>query len=489
MTVSGPLRRDITDGLGGPLGQLALTRLGPAPTIRAMYILTRYVAWEVVKYFLAALVTLTLIFTLGIGVKRGILDEGFPPLLMLQSIPYLMPEILGITIPVAMLFSVSSVFGRMTGANEIVALKSLGISPMAAVWPVLALAAFTSLGTIWMYEITATKCRPGFRRLAYDSIEEIVYSRLQKKSSYDGDLFFIAVKRVESRGDRRVLIQPTITLKSQPGRPKVTITAAEAELHTNHKSHALDIICRNGEIDVEGHVRMSFSDEQTYSVPIPAPTWDHRHRDWVAMQRRPGLIAEIEAEIASLRKSRASIEKLGEANKALGIASPHQGAESDRRPDRRPIPPHLPLEDRAIPPVVERFHLLVLRPDRHAGGHAVAPRRRPDQLLRLFPADLGRILPAVDDRRGPVDLGHSAADFVLDGQRDSGDSGRDPLAPHCTPLAGRVAEDGARRVARGRRQGEHASGGAGDRQLGLPAAAEPRGYQPCSGMHPSLKDV
>ncbi len=100
---------------------------------------------------------------------------------MFQIMPFILPEMLGITIPVAMLFAVSIVFGRMTGANEMVALKSLGISPMAVVWPVLALAAFTSLGTVWMYEIAATWCRPSFRRLVCESIEEIAFSRLQKK--------------------------------------------------------------------------------------------------------------------------------------------------------------------------------------------------------------------------------------------------------------------------------------------------------------------
>ncbi len=215
----------------------------------------------------------------------------------------------------------------MTGANEIVALKSLGISPMAVVWPVLALAAFTSLGTIWMYEIAATWCRPNFRRLVCESIEEIAYSRLQKKSSFDCDLFSITVKRVENRDGRRILIQPTITLKSQPGQHKVTLTAAEAEFHTNWKAGTLEIICRNGEIDVDdGHMKMSFVDEQTYSVPLPKPTWDPRHRDWAASGDIPGLIAEIQAEIDALQKNLRSLEKLREANKALGVAASHDDA-------------------------------------------------------------------------------------------------------------------------------------------------------------------
>lgn len=311
--------------------RLALTRCVHAPTIQTMYILTRYVVWDVLKYFLAALLVLTLIFTFGMGFKRGIIDEGFPPLVMLQSIPFILPEMLGITIPVAMLLAVSSVFGRMTGFNEMVALKSLGISPMALVWPVLALAAFTSLGTILMYEVSARWCRPGFLRLASNSIEEIAYSRLQKKSSYDHELFSVTVKGVEIREGHRILVKPTITLKAQPGKPKITLTAAEAEFHMNHEAKTFDIVCRNGEIDVEGRVRMSFPDEQPYSLPMHPPAWDPRHRDWVASGSIPGLIAGLQAEIKGLRKTQQSLDEIRKANESLGITMPSAEADNIAR--------------------------------------------------------------------------------------------------------------------------------------------------------------
>ena len=81
-----------------------------------MYILTRYVVWEVLKLFLAALVGLTLILTLTVGMKEA--SAGAPASVMLYAMPFMLPEILGITIPVSMLFSVCSVFGRMTGPTR-----------------------------------------------------------------------------------------------------------------------------------------------------------------------------------------------------------------------------------------------------------------------------------------------------------------------------------------------------------------------------------
>ncbi len=179
-----------------------------------MYILTRYVVWEVLKIFVAALLGLTLMVTFGMAFNEGH-KMGLPTMVMLRTMPYMIPEMLGITIPVAMLYAVSSVFGRMTGANEIVAIKSLGINPMVVVWPVVVFAGFLSLGTVWMYEIAATWSRPSVERTVCESLEEIVYGMLQTNHSLEGDdfPFSITVKRV----DGRKLIQPTIILKGAAG--------------------------------------------------------------------------------------------------------------------------------------------------------------------------------------------------------------------------------------------------------------------------------
>jgi lipopolysaccharide export system permease protein len=264
-----------------------------------MYIVTRYVVWEVLKYFLVAVVALTLIVTPVMVIKEG-MGQGCPATVMLRIMPFALPEMLGITIPASMLFAVCSVFGRMTGANEVVALKSLGISPMAIVWPAIVLASFTSLGTVWMYEIAATWCKPKGKQILTESIEEITISMLQKNRSYECDPFGITVKRVADplkRGGRPRLIQPTITIK---GPPKITISAAEATLHTDWKARQLQIECVRGEFDLAGRGRMLNldKDQQLFSIPIPEPNIDRFHRDWVALRNVPKLVGELEDGVA-----------------------------------------------------------------------------------------------------------------------------------------------------------------------------------------------
>jgi lipopolysaccharide export system permease protein len=271
-----------------------------------MYILTRQVVWEVLKLFLAALLGLTLVLTLTVGMREA-LNAGAPASVALYALPFMLPGVLGITIPVSMLFSVCSVFGRMTGANEIVALKSLGINPMAVIWPAILLAAFLSLGTVRMYEIAATQCKPAFERILAESIEEIVYSVLQKNHSIDRDQFSITVKSV----DKRTLIRPTITINNGPS--KLTISAAEAELHWDWKQHCLRFIYRDGVVDLdEGKGRYTTPGESEYDLRIEMPKPPPYHRDYVALGNVPALVAELQT-------TKRQLEHLRDANRALGV--------------------------------------------------------------------------------------------------------------------------------------------------------------------------
>ncbi len=259
-----------------------------------MWIFTRYVVWEVLKYFVAGLLVLTLVVTVGMGVKEG-LAKGLPPVVMLRTMPFMIPEMLGITLPVAMLYSVCTVFGRMAGSNEIVALKSLGISPMAVIAPVLVMSVFLSLTTVGIYELAATWCRPTVQRVVIESIEDIAYGMLRANRSFQAEGFSITVKRV----DGRRLIQPTITIASRGNEPAMTLLAEEAELRADYDERLLSIYCRNGEVDVEGHVRLSFTDTQKYVVPFKEPE-KPVHRDWLATNEIPGHIVALKRSLADL---------------------------------------------------------------------------------------------------------------------------------------------------------------------------------------------
>src|SRR5262245_34147358 len=114
-----------------------------------MRTLTRYVLSEFCKVFLTTLGSLTLLFLIA-GVVKEALDRGLGLGQVLPLIPYLLPNALLFTVPGTSLFAVCLVYGRMSGMNEVVALKSLGISPWEILRPCLFAGFVLSLITVWL---------------------------------------------------------------------------------------------------------------------------------------------------------------------------------------------------------------------------------------------------------------------------------------------------------------------------------------------------
>ena len=107
-------------------------------------ILHRYVIDQVLRSFLLALLTLTGVIVLFMVMAEAT-RQGLPPQAVVRLIPYIIPGTLPYTIPVALLFSVSVVYGRMAGDNEVIAVKSAGCSAWILLGPALGLGVVLSL--------------------------------------------------------------------------------------------------------------------------------------------------------------------------------------------------------------------------------------------------------------------------------------------------------------------------------------------------------
>lgn len=266
-----------------------------------MRTVTRYVVFDVLKLFAVTLGLLTMLMVVPVLFKEA-RDQGLEPLQILRIIPYTLPEALRYTVPATVLFAVSTVYGRMSGSNEIVALKSLGISPMAVVWPVLGLALVLSLGTMALNELALTWGRANVRRVIVASVEEIAYSMLRTHRSFTAPNFSIIVRRVEGRR----LISPTITFKNPGENRTITLTAEEATLKSDAAKNLMTIWCRRGTIDVEGQARLRFEDSLERSVPLalqeesPEPLPSQ-----VAMTNLPALLARKGQDLEALETRRA----------------------------------------------------------------------------------------------------------------------------------------------------------------------------------------
>jgi len=206
--------------------------------------LTRYVLREISQVFVVTLIALTSFMVL-VGAVQVALARGLGIVQIVQALPYLLPNALMFAVPGTMLFAVSMVYGRMSGANELVALKSLGISPMVVIWPALAMSVLLSFATVWLNDLAMSWGFYGVERVVIDSAEEIAYSVLRTHKSFKGPAFEVTVRRV----DGHLLIDPVFSLPQGDGSRTVDIKAKSAELKSVPGSGKLTLILYHAIVD------------------------------------------------------------------------------------------------------------------------------------------------------------------------------------------------------------------------------------------------
>jgi lipopolysaccharide export system permease protein len=154
-----------------------------------------------------------------------------------QSIPYVFAEMSPISLPVTLLLAVTIFFSRMSGNNEIIALKSLGIPPKALLMPVFAIAFLFSIIGVGIAELAITYGRQGISLLIYSNAEKILFERLRHDHQFvtDNKQITILVKGVDEQ--QRRLDEPTIILKKEG----VRIEARSATIEMNYKAELLTV--------------------------------------------------------------------------------------------------------------------------------------------------------------------------------------------------------------------------------------------------------
>jgi len=222
----------------------------------------RYVFIQLLMVFIVTLTGMTLLMLLaGVGmeaVKQGL---GLGPIVRLM--PYMLPNALRFAVPGTVLFAACSVYGRMSGSGEVLAIKSLGISPMAIIWPGFILAFVVSLVAVWLNDVAVTWGMRGVQRVVIQSVEQIAYGMLRTQRSYVNSRFSINVKGVEDRK----LIRPIVVLHETNDSPPITLTAREAELQCDRIANTLTILLTDGTFEAGKILKGSF-DHTSHVIPL-----------------------------------------------------------------------------------------------------------------------------------------------------------------------------------------------------------------------------
>lgn len=264
--------------------------------------------WEIIKIFLLCLGITVLLMTVGGGVNEG-LKKGLPPGVILNMLPYFIPEMLRYTIPGCMLFAVCTVFGRMAASSEITAIKSAGINPMELMWPVLTLAYFLSFFTFWMYDACAAWSRPNLHRVVAESLDDTVYGVLRTQRNFKMSGFSVTVKSVQDRK----LISPTFQVAATDSQPSIYLEVEEAELKTDPETGILQLMCRDGTVEFGDEGKFEFPDERVIyldhlnSIELNEDSSTPANLTLKAIprqiEREEGIVEEAQTDLAAMIQS------------------------------------------------------------------------------------------------------------------------------------------------------------------------------------------
>jgi lipopolysaccharide export system permease protein len=266
--------------------------------------ITRYVVLEFLKVFVVTLAAMSLMLVFGV-VGLQAYKEGLSMTNVLRMLPFALPIALLYAIPGTTLFAACSVYGRMASMNEVVAIKSLGISPLTLIWPVCVVACLLSITVVWLNDVAVSWGRRGAERVIFESLEQIAYGMLRTQRSYACKYFSIHVEGVDGEN----LIHPMMTWHGSADQPDMVISAERAVLKCDPTKSQLRIYLSNGEVSFGENRQMFFPDTQVIDLPL----WtamrgggqNTRPQD-TALRHIPAAIKDQLAKIEQLERSMAA---------------------------------------------------------------------------------------------------------------------------------------------------------------------------------------
>ena len=269
--------------------------------------INRYILAELLKVFLVALLALTALLLFS-DVTREMRNKGLGFAQIVLVLPYLLPYAMRTSMQGALLFAICSVYGRMAATNEIVAVKSMGISPMKLVWPTIWCVGIplSLLGT-WLDDLGASWGEHGMARVIIDSTDEVAYGMLKTHRSYavPKQQFAIAVKNVEGRR----LIKPTLIFTPPGEKHEVTIVAEEGELRVDRVNSRLTILMHKGTINVSTNkFEMRFDDTIEQALPLDSKLHNVITRELIDEQA--AVVAKLRQEIKDMGRVPANVPAL-----------------------------------------------------------------------------------------------------------------------------------------------------------------------------------
>lgn len=250
-------------------------------------ILWRYVVKEHIGPFVFAMCVITLVFLLNLVFRElpRILSRGLEFSLIIEYFVLNMAWIIALAVPMAVLVASLMAFGRLSGDNEVVAMKAGGVSILYIITPVLICSVGLALFLIWFNNHVLPDFNHRARLLATDIGRKRPTLALEAGVLYrDLPNYTMLVQRIVEKPDTAYVDSVYIDDNTNPNSAKF-ITADHGKIYLNRHSGLLTIILYDGymhELDMqklEQYRRLRFP-KQVLTISVPDMILERSNSDY-----------------------------------------------------------------------------------------------------------------------------------------------------------------------------------------------------------------
>lgn len=208
--------------------------------------LDRYVIREIVPPMLLSLLIFTFILEIPpvMDYLEALVAKGVPWGTALRILVTLLPQALGLTIPMALLVGLLIGLGRMSGDREAVALLACGVSPYRLLRPVLILAGLAGAAHLYVMIQAIPNANQAYRQLVYDVVSQQVENDVRPQVFFENFPNWVLYARdipPSGGGWRDVLVADT----TQRDAPKLFM-ARHGRLVLDRVKQTVDLVLIDG---------------------------------------------------------------------------------------------------------------------------------------------------------------------------------------------------------------------------------------------------
>ena len=266
-----------------------------------MRTLDRYVLRETLAPFVLALLVLTFILVIPFIIAQAetMIAKGVPWLTVAHVMVTLLPQALGLTIPMALLVALLVGLGRLSGDREVVAMLACGLSPLRLLRPALVLAVACWAATSWVMLWAIPDANQTFREITTQLVADRAEGEVKPRVFFeDFPGFVVYVREVPADGgwtgvlaaDTRSPEHPVLFL-AERGRMLVDRAAAHHPDGADQRHPAQHLVARSRRLRggaVRRDDRLARPRERVPAIgPGPRRARDD-HRRAAGARRRPG---------------------------------------------------------------------------------------------------------------------------------------------------------------------------------------------------------